>query len=532
MASIELNSTDFPLIAQAVTCYYPISDVWAPTPRYLYYALLFCSFITPRHTWLSHIFFGGAITYAATAAFEAFILLSAQLVPAPSQNVTIPFLQSANLTSALSDIPGLTTDTNYVSIQPDYLELDIDAITAVVVTAYLVGLPLQTWSSTARTSRILHLLLFIWNIVMLAGSISVLVLWPTLNRAATQYRFCYGALNDGDLVQNSEWDTEFWSGSWNSTVWNLFGATLFDQQRWLDYDTDCLYPCFSTHQILRESNSLTAAVLGPVTRGAPEYSWSVVQSDAFQPLIYSAISLFTAAQIYLLVVGRLRLCTDRVPIYRPLQLWVKRKEITRSFLVDIKTCWARLKAITRRKQSNSRTGQASPDTPNPTAGQARKHTTIYFFMDLLTLAVLLNVMISAPLIIIAFIVWIETYIRSDGKPRENFENVGQWTFIVQIGILLLAVLIIRLRHKIASEDEIQRDIEVARGHVAHLELIAERKRTRRQASAEKRRHGGHESLARRIGLPRWKARSDKEKREEVCVSASALEDRPPVPQAV
>ena len=66
---------------QAVTCSYPISDLYASAPRYLYYSLLVLRFITLRHSWLAHIFLGGVVAYAATAAIEAFVLIAAAVHP-------------------------------------------------------------------------------------------------------------------------------------------------------------------------------------------------------------------------------------------------------------------------------------------------------------------------------------------------------------------------------------------------------------------------------------------------------------------
>jgi len=80
--------------------------------------------------------------------------------------------------------------------------------------------------------------------------------------------------------------------------------------------------------------------------------------------------------------------------------------------------------------------------------RVHKHPGFHFFIDLLTLVILLAVMIFGPLIIIVFMVWIEQYIHSDGAPNEQVQAVGQWAFIVQIGILLLAAVIIRVRYRI------------------------------------------------------------------------------------
>lgn len=521
------NLTDRPLIAQTVTCYYQISDVWAPTPRYLYYCLLFLSFVTPRHTWVAHIFFGGAVTYAATAAFEAFILLSADL-PAPStQYVSVPSFSFDNLPDVLEGIPAIYNfGRGLVPVKPDYLELDIDAITAVVVTAYLVGLPLQCWSSTARTSRMLHLLIFFWNILMLAGTVAVLVLWPNLNTSFPQFRFCFAGVDDGNTTQNSDYEDMYYAGSWNATVWSIFGPTEADNERWLESSTLCYYPCFSTHQILRHPDSLRATLWDRnQDPRAMIHTYQHYTTDEFQPLIYTAVGVFTAAQIYLLTVGRLRLCTDRVPIYRPFHLWVKRKEIIQSFGADVRYALRKLATAIRHPRSRAARQPTSANKPSEIA-RSVKHPVLCFFVDLLTICLLIGVMIFGPLVIIAFVVWIERYLHADGKPREGVEAVGQWTFIVQIGVLLLAVVIIRFRHMLASEDEIQRDILLAKQKVAELENIAERKRTTRNARAARTTSGESQSFAQRLGFRKRKPAIEAGPRKGVSASPSTSDGSP------
>ncbi|OAP64545.1 hypothetical protein AYL99_00517 [Fonsecaea erecta] len=480
-------SFDQPLIAQQVTCYYPISDIYSPTPRYLYYVLLALSFITASHGWVAHIIFGAAVSYAATASIQAFILLSARHGLPPAQNVTVAHLIP---TGASNSLQALAPNSTSIPVQPDYLELDIDAVTCIVITAYLVGLPLQCWSSTARTSRILHLLIFLWNMMMLAGSISVLVLWPSLNVAPPQYRFCYAGIDDGDTMQSPGWDDQYWAGSWNSTIYGLFGPSLIDNERWLNLSTNCFYPCFNTSQILRESNRLRATVVGTERPGDSLHTWNAWEGDEFQPLVYTAIALFTAAQLFLLVVGRLNLCTSRVPIHRPFQLWFRRKEILHGFMADIKAGYSQTRDFLRHPMSyfalmrNIRFHHAAKVT------RVHKHPVSRFVIDIITLCFLIGVMIFGPLIIIAFIIWIEGYIHSDGEPNEQIQAVGQWQFIVQIGIVLLAAVILRLRYRVASEEEIQRNLTHAKHHVAKLEKIAEQKRSEREAVATRREQQG------------------------------------------
>ncbi|KIV86327.1 hypothetical protein PV11_01944 [Exophiala sideris] len=505
MSSLLSNITDRPLIAQTVTCYYQLSDIWAETPRYLYYCLLFLSFVTPRHTWLAHIFFGGAVTYAATAAFEAFILLSAY-APGPAiQGVSVPYFNLTNLPEVLEGIPALWRFVYpLVPVQPDYLELDIDAIAAVVVTAYLVGLPLQCWSSTARTSRMLHLLIFFWNILMLAGTLAALILWPNLNTSFPQFRFCFAGFDDGNTTVNSDYHNMYYSGSWNESIWSIFGNTEAATDRWIEMSTLCYYPCFSMHQILRNPDSLRATLWDPDNDPrAILHTWQYYSTDEFQPLIYTAVSVFTAAQIYLLIVGRLGLCTDRVPIYRPFQLWTRRREIMHSFIADIKYALHRMETAIRHPKTSAASQSNPAQQPSETA-RSVKHPVLCFFNDLNTIVVLLAVMFCGPVVIIAFVVWIERYLHADGQPREGVEAVAQWAFIVQIGVLLVAVIIIRFRHTIASEDEIQRDIVLARQKVADLEDIARKKRTSREAKAAKTTNSNSWSLAQNLGFRKRK----------------------------
>lgn len=500
MATVDV-ATNLPLIAQEITCYYPISDLYAPTPRYLYYVLLVLSVITPRHGWVAHIILGAAIAYAATAAIEAFILLSAPLTPHAPQSVTIPYVSSTNLTDLLTGIQALVTDTSYVSVQPDYLELDVDAVTCIVIAAYLVGLPLQCWSSTARTSRILHLLVLLWNLVMLAGSISVLILWPKLNVSPLQFRFCYAGIDDGDTTQNDGWENEYWAGSWNTSVWDLFGTSIVENDRWWNLSTNCFYPCFNTSQILRDPKRLTATVFGPHAPGANFHTWDAYKDDEFQPLIYAAIATFTAAQLFLLTVGRLHLCTDRVPIYRPFQLWFARKVIFHSFMSDFKIgCSIILETVRKPRPLLHRIRRIRFHHMSRVK-RIHKHPLFHFVMDLVALIVLTASMILGPLTIIAFIVWIEIYIHADGEPNEEPQAVGQWAFVIQVAIVLLAALLLRLRYKVASVEEVENDIERAKLHVTKLEGIAERKRTHREARAVQSRGKGG-SLVRMLTLKR------------------------------
>ncbi|KAJ9635615.1 uncharacterized protein PV06_02844 [Exophiala oligosperma] len=472
-----------PLIAQEISCVYPISDTYGPTPRYLYYVCLFLSFWAPRYGWLAHAVLGAAVAYAATAAVQTFILLSARLVPAPVQNVTIPYISSTNLTGYFAGIKALVTNRSYVEVQPDYLELDIDAVTSVVITAYLVGLPLQCWSRITRASTVLHRLVLVWNLVMLAASISVLILWPHLNVAPAQYRFCYANVDDGDSFQNSNgWDKHYWDQTWNQTVWKLFGQPLLDNRLWFNYTSNCMYPCFSTSQILRQATSLKASALTPNAPGAKLHTDAGYGSDDFQPLIYTAITSFTAAQLFLLAMGRLKFCTERVPIYEPRQLWTRRKEIWQSFNGDFKRGWVHLMNFLRSPQTSL--SLKTPRQWNSNHTSIRQHPLFLFSLDLLVILVLFAAMLFGPLTVIAFIIWIEHYIHQDGAPTESPRAVGQWGITVQLGVVLFAACVLRLKYRVASEEEVRREIEHRTEELDKLKIIADQKRLRLLSQVE------------------------------------------------
>ena len=54
-------ATQTPLfIAEWITCAYPVSDLYASSPRYLYYALLVLALLTQWHSWLANVFLGAA----------------------------------------------------------------------------------------------------------------------------------------------------------------------------------------------------------------------------------------------------------------------------------------------------------------------------------------------------------------------------------------------------------------------------------------------------------------------------------------
>lgn len=467
----DLSSQDFTLVAENIMCAYPISDIYAPGPRFLYYSLLFLTFATIRFRWLSNIFLTAAVAYAASAAVHAFIIVTSPPRPQQTSFVSLPFIPAgSNLTNT---VEALVTEVSGVYVQPDAVELDIDPITAVVVTAYLVGLPLQIWSRTMRSSVIVRYMILLWNLCMLAGTISALIAWPTTNLAAPQYRFCYASFSDAESQGSDGWKLEYWKGDWNSTIWHIFSQP---DTTWQQLSNNCFYPCFNTSQVIRQSSSLRAVVTTPSTTFAKLHNAQHQTNDEIKPLMYVAIIVFSVAQFFLYIVSVLKLGSEamRVPVHEPHRLWRHRKKLGQQLRSDMLRSWTSVRALLPwpRKTGQGRSTSRGTD-PHLCISNRPSHVqnliaTIRLMIDLLAILTLLAGIVISPLLVIAFICWIEWYIRNDGATNETINQVGQWSPLVSVAVVLFATLVYQLKGKIASKSEIRDEIWQTEMHLRKL----------------------------------------------------------------
>ena len=476
----------YTLIAQNTMCAYPISDIYAPTPRFLYYSLLFLTFATLRFRWLSNIFLTGAVAYAASAAIHAFIIVSN---PSPAQQVGNVSLPSISLTSNLSSITSVVVETTTLIVQPDAVELDIDPITAIVVTAYLVGLPLQIWSRTMRSSMIIRYMILLWNLCMLAGTVCALIAWPITNLAAPQFRFCFAGFRDADSQSSDGWDPSFWEGDWNSTIWNIFGNP---DTVWPQLSDNCFYPCFNTSQAIRQSSSLKSVVITDSTKFAKLHNLQHDNDDAFQPLIYVAIIVFSVAQFFLYVVSVFRLGSEamRVPIHEPYHLWRHRKHVWEQLKGDMSRSWSSLRISLRLPRKSRRGPDVDPAVSALRTSSGPSHrqyfvTTLRLIIDIFALITLLAGIVISPLLVVAFICWIEWYIRNDGATNETINQVGQWSPLVSVGIVLFAALVYEVcKDRLASKSELRDEIWSTELHLRKLKGELEKKSNMAHADPE------------------------------------------------
>lgn len=487
--SFILPNTQTPLFtAEWVTCAYPISDLYASTPRYLYYALLVLVFLTQWHAWLANVFLGVVATYAGTAAIEAFILSANSPHISPAQTVSIPSIPPASVpgNATLSAIPNLVVNVTTIDVQPAALEYDIDAVLAITVTGYLMMLPMHCWSSAVRTNRARHFLIFLWNILMFGGMICSILLWPTMFDSPLQYRFCYPTILDTNYVtSDGHYDNSFWKGEWNATIWDAFenfeiAANLND---------NCLYPCFNTSQILRRPSSLVGAITNSTKNprlgnallwaGVTIPEGNVVTESKLAYLMYSALIVTTVIMVvFLLFALSPARKTTRIPVQRPKDLlWSARKEIFHMLWMEFqqglrKAILALCSPIATCKHISTMPGQEL---------RQKNWKFLRFLIDILALLTLFVAMILTPVTIVVFIVWIEWYIKHDIVSSEAPQQVGQWSSLTAIGLTIISALILRLRYVMATRNEVQNEIAEVREHLVELEKLLEEKRNKQDS---------------------------------------------------
>lgn len=462
------RNTGSPLfIAQETLCYYPISTIYNSCPRYLFYALLLATCVTRWTGWVMNVFLGTAATYAGTAAIQAFIMVSSHQTPQDPGPVNIPYL-SAN-SSLRKDFPSLITETDHVMVSPASLELDSDAVLAIVVTGYLVFLPLQCWSRILTHDRARNLLFYLWHALMLAGSICALVYAAKLPKTPSQYMFCFPDLAPFGDTSNDGWQASWRTSTWNNSVWDTFSNI----SRWNQIGDICFNPCFNSTQILRKPSSLHSATADGDFKVATSRSFwkKVLYSHRY---IYSLIILCLILNC-LLLTYRFLPYRSRIPSAQIMVIWKQRKTIWKDFKDEV--CGA------MKPPSNLANDEEDPGSTNERTSVCHRTRHIFtcrflksFFHVLVDAAILFGIlfsMIVSPFTIVAFVVWIEIQIYNDGPSEETPSQVGQWAYLTSLALLLISAAILKLKYRLASSVELEREITALKRHLGDLEKMKE-----------------------------------------------------------
>lgn len=78
-------------------------------------------------------------------------------------------------------------------------------------------------------------------------------------------------------------------------------------------------------------------------------------------------------------------------------------------------------------------------------------------------------MIISPFTIIAFVAWAEWTLYNDGPAQENPQQVGQWSFLVSIALLLISAAILTLKYRLATTSELDEEIAKLKSDLEKLE---------------------------------------------------------------
>ena len=457
-----METSQIPLFtAQRATCAYPISETYGSSPRYLYYALLLASVLSRWQGWLTHVVLGAAAAYAGSAAIHTFILVAGIHKLPNAESVSIPFIKAPTNLSA--SLPSLVTGRETISIQPATLELDADAVLAIVVTGYLIFLPMQCWSRVAHSGRARYLVLLMWSMLMLAGTVCALVYWPILNASPEQFMFCIPGFPSNEAVNNDGWIPELMKSSWNETIWNIFS----NRTVWESLNDNCFYPCFNTTQVLRKPSSLNAE---PSTfANSPHVTLAGESTVQYrQAYTYTLITTSTVTNLFLLLL-RIFQCQSRIPYSNVRLIWPDRKAILGNFRKDLRK--------TNNLSSYSRDGQEQKFSNRKGAWRLLPKCRLWcsILLDVGIASVLFFSMIISPLTLIAFIIWTEWYIHEDGPPSESAQQVGQWSPLVALALVLISVVVLKLKHKIAPRNELEHDIVELKDKLSELEKMVDAK---------------------------------------------------------
>ncbi|KAK5801363.1 hypothetical protein VI817_003575 [Penicillium citrinum] len=458
-----MNASNPLFVAQEAVCFYPISTIYDSCPRYLYYALLFVSICTRWTGWLFLTLLSTASVYAGTAAIEAFILVSNPQKFAEPSTVTIPYI--ADNTSLQNVFPQIVTGTTSVHISPGALELDGDAVLAIVVTGYLVFLPLQCYSRVLTQERARNLLFGLWNILMLAGGISALVYSKQRSKTPLQFMFCYPDLPPLDQTSSDGWQASWRNSTWNESVWSTFS----DINKWGQIGDICFNPCFNSSQILRQATSLQSWVASADSELDHPHRFinRILYSKRY---IYSLVGISVLFNFVHLVFRWLPY-KSHIPSKNINVIWRERKAMYNSLKTDLASTFSTSKAeLETGKDMCASTREKETFWKRLRPAFTRRYMMALFraLADGLILLGLVLSMIISPFAIIAFVIWIEWWIHNDGPSQEHPQQVGQWSYLVGIALLMVSAAILALKHRIASNSELENEIFETRETLAKL----------------------------------------------------------------
>lgn len=404
------NSTLFN--TQWIDCTYPISGSYGRGPRYLFYALILLAVLERRKTWISGVALASVMTYSATAAIHAFSLVvdRTQMVSQFRANdyETVMVGGSTMNGSLASSTPDNWQQVGlWLPVLPMVWDSDCDAVLAIVGVAFLVIAPMQTWSSTFRTSEAKAVLL-LWSLLLFIG-----LIFSFINQAYVflvsfpQLRFC--PLNSNDTLPLTNGGSGGAVITWNP--WDSYQAnrtvTEYFTNSTVGLPSTCIYPCFSFTSSLRDTTDIIADSR-EINSGATNQliSWLylvvyfLVSSASLSSLTVFAIQTFTRlwkiSKTYQEFTDKWKMFMYSRPFFRI--------ETARSLSAALWDLWRHIVRI--------------------------------------------YAQILSPLALILFVAFMEYIIWHD-EQGETFKHIGQWGTLAAAGLIFVAAIVDHFARSIA-----------------------------------------------------------------------------------
>lgn len=427
---------------QWVQCSYPISGGYGPTARYLFYILALFAILKRRSAWVVTAALGSVMTYSATAAVHAVVLVvvRTRMIPDFVLNKWFSILVAGTTRSGVND--GLESDALWLPILPMAWDNDGDPVLAIVGSAFLALLPMQLWSSTFKTSNA-KTILFLWSAILFIGTVSALINAAYVNLwAFPQLRFCPIGLNDTIPFTNSRpsitdihldrVDGYFWNRTVNDYFRNPVGQS----------NGVCIYPCFSSTWPLRDPSEITVLSHNVGASADHDTGWwllvavyAVVCSSCISSLTLFAIDISSqcknhsstwSRKVYDKILGFLN------PTYVSM-----RQAITRSILTA--------GVLFVQRKHNASLGPPSKERVTYVSNKMNGHRQLMSSIRRIYVCVVsFYARMISPLALLFFVIWIEWYIWNEDPGGESFRHVGQWGALVAAGVVGLAALVARL----------------------------------------------------------------------------------------
>ncbi|KAK4220733.1 hypothetical protein QBC38DRAFT_493584 [Podospora fimiseda] len=400
---------------QQIQCGYPISGGYGPTARYIYYFLSILSVVAHKQSWVVSAALASVMVYSSTAAIHAFVITRIRTLLQPRAIVAWKYevvLVQGHSADGYWE-PAYQDGPVWYPILPMAWDADVDAVLAIVATAFLLLLPMQIWSKTLRyapTEK--RRIVLVWALLVFAGLICALVnfayvwLW-----AFPQLRFCPVDKEDVLPLTGPGLDdnVEPWDGSdeyrWNRTLTDYFVYG----NRSGPVATECFYPCFGTSWPLRQKSDIL--VLEGDTGVVSDSSSSIGIWFLFTG--YLVVGIFTISS---LTVAFLVSFSFIPSSWRPLDIPAS----TRGIL----SLWS--------------------NCPGNNARDTEMRMWDKLWRTAVRLWILGNVFVArylAPIVTVGFIVSMEWIMWTADPGVESFRHVGQWSVLVGALLVLLVATI-------------------------------------------------------------------------------------------